>query len=398
MNLQDIDLDNDPDIDEDEAGEDERPDTGKKSQVKTGRGTRAALIFFIVIAAVLLLFVGLLILTFMSGRYEVVKEDENGEFPIYTRTQVEEMLEEAGEDAEAAKNEAVENASSAAKAQGYAVGRNDLLDFIKTTLLSTNSSIETFRLIYPDYLVVVSNAAYHFLPINRELKLSTLVQDRINVLDSGEIQYTDEEGNVISHKGIDVSQFQGDIDWRRVKADGVEFAIIRSHYRGYGTGRLVEDTMIDKNLQGAYENGIKMGVYVFSQAITEAEAIEEADSAIAKLAPYGTGYPIVMDVERVAGKNPRMDELTPTERTDMILAFCKRVEDAGYKPMVYFNTEMGALYVENERLEDIPKWYAWYATSLYFPYKYDIWQYKDTGRVDGISGNVDMNIVLEPLW
>ncbi len=388
MDLQDFDLEDDNDS----------PDGDTAVSGRPGRGITIAFVFALSIAIVLILFVGLLIMAYFSGKYAVVKEDEKGEFPVYTETQVREMIEEADEDAKALRINEVEAASVQAKAQGYALGRNDLLDFIKTTLLSTNSSIETFRTIYPGYLVVVSNSAYHFLPINTSLKASDIVQDRLKVLENGELQYTDEAGDVISHKGIDVSEYQGNINWDSVASDGVEFAIIRTHYRGYGTGRLVEDTKASKNIKGAMDSGIKVGAYVFSQAINEAEAIEEADAAISTLSPYISGVPIVIDVERVAGKNPRMDELTPAERTDVILAFCRRVTEAGYKPMVYFNTEMGALYIENERLEEIPKWYAWYATSLYFPYKYDIWQYKDTGRVNGISGNVDMNIGLEPLW
>ena len=389
MDIQDYDLEEDLD-------DVERDVVIKK---KKGRGFTVAFVFAISIAAVLLLFVGLLILAYFSGKYEVVREDENGEFPIYTESRMQEIIAENEEKAEAQRLSEVEAAGVQSKAQGYALGRSDLLDFIKTTLLSTNSSIETFRLLYPNNIVVVSNSAYHFLPINQSLKMSELVQDRIKVTDEGEIQYTDEAGNVISHKGIDVSEYQGNINWDKVRADGVEFAIVRTHYRGYGTGRLVEDTKASANISGALASGIKVGAYVFSQAITEAEAVEEAQAAIDTLSPYVSGgVPIVIDVERVAGKNPRMDSLTPTERTDVILAFCDKVTEAGYKPMIYFNTEMGALYIENERLEEIPKWYAWYATSLYFPYKYDIWQYKDTGSVSGISGNVDMNIGLEPLW
>ncbi|MBR6303252.1 MAG: glycoside hydrolase family 25 protein [Lachnospiraceae bacterium] len=388
MDIQDYDLEVD-DLEE------ERP-SGRGR--KTSKGITAALVLLISILVVLLLIAGALIMAYFTGKYAVVTEDANGELPVYTETQVRDMITEAEEVADKLRADEVEAAGVQAKAQGYALGRNDLLDFIKNTLLSTNSSIETFRLLYPNNIVVVSNSAYHFIEINRSLKLSELVQDRIKVLENGEIQYTDESGNVISHKGIDVSEYQGNINWSKVAADGVEFAIVRTHYRGYGTGRLVEDSLASQNISGAMAAGVKVGAYVFSQAITAEEAVEEADAAIETLSPYTKNVPIVMDVERVAGKNPRMDALSPTERTDVILAFCQRVKDAGYIPMLYFNTEMGSLYIENERLEEIPKWYAWYSESLYFPYKYDIWQYKDTGKVDGIGGNVDMNISLEPLW
>ena len=116
------------------------------------------------------------------------------------------------------------------------------------------------------------------------------------------------------------------------------------------------------------------------------------------ISPYAQGVPIVMDVERVAGKDARMDALSPTERTDVILAFCEEVSAQGYIPMLYYNTEMGGLYVENERLDDIAKWYAWYSEVPYFPYKYDIWQYSDKGSVNGIKGDVDLNISFNAFW
>ena len=178
----------------------------------------------------------------------------------------------------------------------------------------------------------------------------------------------------------------------------VEFAIIRVTLRGYGTGRLVEDETFDYNFQGAAAAGIHPGAYVFSQAITEEEVIEEAQSAIDKLAPYGTGYPIIIDVERISGGDGRMDDLTPSERTDMILKFCEVVSNAGYKPYIYYNTEMSILYVDIARLENIPKWYASYSSDFFYPYHIDILQYSATGRVAGITGDVDMDICFKPFW
>ena len=188
MDIQDYDLEVD-DLEE------ERP-SGRGR--KTSKGITAALVLLISILVVLLLIAGALIMAYFTGKYAVVTEDANGELPVYTETQVRDMITEAGEVADKLRADEVEAAGVQAKAQGYALGRNDLLDFIKNTLLSTNSSIETFRLLYPNNIVVVSNSAYHFIEINKSLKLSELVQDRIKVLENGEIQYTDESGNVVN--------------------------------------------------------------------------------------------------------------------------------------------------------------------------------------------------------
>ena len=128
------------------------------------------------------------------------------------------------------------------------------------------------------------------------------------------------------------------------------------------------------------------------------EVIEEAQSAIDKLSPYVTGVPIVIDVEMISGGDGRMDDLTPAERTDLILKFCEVVSNAGYKPYIYYNTEMSILYVDIARLEGIPKWYASYSSDFFYPYDIDILQYSATGRVAGISGDVDMDICFRPFW
>lgn len=372
----------------------------EKPQKKKNRILTAILVVGINIVVLLLIIIGFGVYTYFSGnsffgkREPVAGETASASTAIYTEEDLMEKLSEA-ESENAVRHQAEVDE---AKNEGYVLGRNEVLDYVRDKLLTTNSSLETFNEVYTDYIVVVSGGAYHFKPINYELAQSELVSEQLSVSGTGEFQYLDTAGNVISHKGIDVSEFQGNIDWAKVADDGVEFAIIRAFYRGYGTGRLVKDGKVEDNLKGAIDNGVHAGVYVFSQAITEAEAIEEAQSAIETVAPYATNVPIVIDVERVAGTSTRMEALTVEERTNIILTFCKTVEDAGYIPMIYFNTEMGSLFVDIERLEGISKWYAWYGQWMYFPYEYDMWQYRDTGRVNGISGNVDMNIAIKPFW
>lgn len=296
-------------------------------------------------------------------------------------------------EADALAAEKIEEAVRTAETQG----QEGVLDTIRTSLSDGQTMLEALRPLYPEELLVASGGQYHFVPINRQLKQSQLVQENVNLLESGEIQYMSGD-QVISHKGIDVSRHQGNIDWEKVAQDGVEFAFIRVAYRGYGTGKIEEDSYFDQNVQGAQAAGIKTGVYIYSQAITEEEILEEADLVLQKVAPYQLECPIVFDVELVSGANGRMNNLTQEERTNLALLFCQTIEAAGYKPMIYHNTEMGALKIDMAALENYDKWFASYSETLYYPYEYKVWQYTPHGKVAGISSEVDLNICIEPIW
>lgn len=283
----------------------------------------------------------------------------------------------------------VENARAQAAAQ--------VLENIRTGLNSGDSIMQTLRPLYPEDLIVYSGGQYNFVPINRSLKQNGLKEECLNILETGEYQYL-QDGQVVSHKGIDVSRHQGGIDWSLVAQDGVEFAFLRVGYRGYGTGKLVEDDRFEENIQAALAAGIKVGVYFYSQAVNETEVLEEAQFVLEKIAPYQIDCPVVFDVEKVSGEDARMNRLSKEERTALTVLFCQTIENAGYKPMIYYNTEMGAMMLELEALEQYDKWFAAYSDVFYYPYAYRIWQYSQTGRVQGIQGNVDLNISFEPLW
>lgn len=273
-----------------------------------------------------------------------------------------------------------------------------ILGEIKDALSQGSTTIETIRPLYPDDLVVVSGGRFHFLPINRSLKLNDYDVANLNKLETGEFQYLT-DGQVTSHKGIDVSSYQEKIDWNLVAQDGVEFAIIRVGLRGWGSeGTLKEDTQFRANIEGAIAAGVKVGVYFFSQATTEAEVDEEVQFVLDRIAPYKIDCPVVMDVEKVSDSRARMNKLTPEERTALALRFCQAIENAGYQPMLYHNTEMGALMLDIAAFEEYDKWYASYSDKMFYPYAYKIWQYSDKGRVKGISTDVDMNICFEPVW
>lgn len=276
------------------------------------------------------------------------------------------------------------------------IGQEELLDQIRDQLTEGQSALETLRPLYPDDIVLISGGKYHFLPIREDLAQHGYVQDNLQVLENGRYQYV-ENGQVVSHMGIDVSKYQGRIDWEKVAADGVEFVFLRLGLRGYESGKLVEDETFQTNIQGALAHGIKVGVYFFSQAVTEEEAVEEANFVLERIAPYQIECPVVFDVEKVNSSTARMNQLTPQERTNVTIAFMDAVEAAGYKSMFYHNMETALMLLELERLQGYDRWFAYYGEDLYYPYAYGVWQYSEKGSIQGIGGEVDMNIAFE-MW
>lgn len=193
--------------------------------------------------------------------------------------------------------------------------------------------------------------------------------------------------------GVDVSIYQGDIDWQKVKDAGIDFAIIRVGGRGWGSeGRIYADKNFDKNMRGASAVGIKIGVYFYSQAITVQEAIEEAQYTIDKMKGYKVSYPVVFDWEIVGDDEARTYDIDKNTLSAAAVAFCREVENAGYYPMIYFNSPCGYLKYDLSKINQYDFWYAQYHTVPTFYYSFDIWQYTDKGSVPGIPGKVDMNL------
>lgn len=199
-----------------------------------------------------------------------------------------------------------------------------------------------------------------------------------------------------SMAGIDVSKHQGKIDWEQVAASGIEFAIIRVANRGYGmAGNLVEDPYARANLEGAAAAGLDVGVYIFSQALSEEEALEEAEFVLSIIEEYREiiTLPVVFDWERVNREDSRTQGFEDDRLlTDCTIAFCKRIEEAGYQPMVYFNTFHARNLLHLSEVEQYPFWLALYSDRMRYPYKVDVWQYTDRAKVPGIDGPVDKNI------
>ena len=193
-------------------------------------------------------------------------------------------------------------------------------------------------------------------------------------------------------RGIDVSKFQGSIDWNAVKADGITFAIIRCGYRGYGSGALVEDSTYRANIRGAINAGLKVGVYFYSQATNEAEAVEEASMVLSLVSGYSLPLGVYYDTEKVAGDTGRADTISAAQRTACAVAFCETIRNSGYSAGVY---SYASWFYNSLNFANISKyniWIAQYRDTLNFNYKYNIWQYTGSGHVNGISKPVDMNI------
>ncbi len=188
--------------------------------------------------------------------------------------------------------------------------------------------------------------------------------------------------------GIDVSKHNGKIDWNAVKSSGVDFAIIRCGYRGSSTGVMIEDPKFHENIKGATEAGIKVGIYFFSQAVDEVEAVKEASMAVSLAKSYNLTYPIFIDTESSGGRG---DKISTEIRTAVVNAFCKTVQDAGYKAGIYSSKTWYEKHLDMSKLGNYTIWLAHYADVPNYGGRYDMWQYSCKGTISGISGKVDLN-------
>lgn len=207
------------------------------------------------------------------------------------------------------------------------------------------------------------------------------------------VQYNfDSNGVLVSSNGIlgiDVSKWNGSIDWNAVKNSGVSYVIIRCGYRGSSQGSLIEDPKYRSNIQGATAAGLKVGVYFFTQAVNEIEAVEEASMVLSLVKGYKLSYPIFLDVESSGG---RADGISKETRTAVCKAFCQTIKNSGYASGVYANKTWFTNYIDAGQLGAYRIWLAQYASTPTYAGRYDIWQYSSKGRIGGISGNVDMNL------
>lgn len=233
--------------------------------------------------------------------------------------------------------------------------------------------------------------------IDNVLGLRNLQVDHVRVQSGTPFYaYENKDDKVVAVPGIDVSMFQGEVDWQTVKESGAEFVIIRAAYRGYETGRLVPDETFARNIEGATAADLDVGVYLYSQALNEQEAEEEADYLLELIRDHPVTYPVVYDQEENTTHESRTNDLTGEQATKNALAFCRRIYDAEYIPMIYVNHDWAHNMYDMEQLDHYPVWYADYTMSPTLPGGFAMWQYTDEGQIPGIKGPVDLNLMLLP--
>lgn len=249
---------------------------------------------------------------------------------------------------------------------------------------------------YDDGDTVLLDDSYYgeiWLPAFRDVPKHPYNYDGLKLEDG---RYTYSENDVIISKtGIDVSYHQGQIDWESVAADGIDFAMLRVGYRGYEIGALNTDTQFHNYINGALDAGLDVGVYFFSQALNTEEAVEEANFVMEQIQRYDVTLPVVFDWEIAESDTARTNEAAPYTVTECAAAFCDTIADGGYTPMIYGNLKFSLFKLDMSKLSDYGFWYAEYKNGYNepeYPYDFQIWQYASDGRVNGIDGDVDLNI------
>ena len=215
-----------------------------------------------------------------------------------------------------------------------------------------------------------------------------LENDLLN--ENGMLSYKDNKREAI--KGVDLSKYNGTVDFNVLKDKDVKFVMLRLGSRGYGTGSISLDEKFVEYAQNAQLAGLQIGAYFYSQAVNEMEAIEEANYIVGAVSGFSVKYPIAIDIESVSGDEARTDKLTSKERTAVVKTFCDTVKGYGYKPIIYATRDMLIAGLDLVELEDYDVWLADENVPTDYPYRFAMWQYNKKGKIDGISGDIDLNL------
>ncbi len=210
----------------------------------------------------------------------------------------------------------------------------------------------------------------------------------------GYYTYDDPSAHVTSKTAIDVSAHQFDVDWENVKANHIDAAYIRLGLRGYESGAIVMDEYFEQNIQNAYDADISVGVYFFSQALNEAEAIEEAEYVIGVLQEHPIDLHVVYDFERIEAETSRSKTGTEVNVNANAIAFCEKIKEAGYTPMIYTNAYTATTDYDLSQIGSYPIWYANYNEIPTAITGCSIWQYTEEGSLaDGSMYPVDLDLI-----
>ncbi len=283
----------------------------------------------------------------------------------------------------------------AAGEKGEKAGREAILQKLRKELERGDNTVLAIRSLFPDQLMIAHEGKYRFYEILDSIPRHGFAPEDFETDEDGIMQYVGSDTSREFAHGIDVSRFQGEIDWEKVADDGVDFAIIRVGARGTTKGAIVADPTFVDNIEGAQKAGIDCGVYFYSQALNAEEAQEEADFVLEQIAPYTLKYPVVLDVEIADLENARTEHAQQDQYHEVLKTFSDAIRGAGYDSMVYGNIKTFTLLLDPARMEQVPVWIAYYSLPQYYPYEFSIWQYSSSGNVDGIDGDVDLNIAVK---
>ncbi len=213
-------------------------------------------------------------------------------------------------------------------------------------------------------------------------------------LDNGFMAYFNDEGEKISHLGCDLSYHNGSVNFDELAASGCEFVMLRCGYRGYSAGGLAKDEKFESYISDAERVGLKIGVYFFTQALTVEEAEDEAEYVLKLIEGHTISYPVAFDTEYVDDDDARTNttEISDELRSDICRAFCDRISEEGYYPMIYASENWLRRYLNVEALKDYDLWAPQYLDENDFLYDFTMWQYTDSGNIPGVKGDVDLDI------
>ncbi len=286
---------------------------------------------------------------------------------------------------------------SQARDDGATAEKRKILMQIQSSMESGGSTASMLRSLFSEDIVVVNGGKYYFYPILNAVKRNSFQQDDFSLTDDGRLQYIGSD-KVTLQSGVNVSEENGDIDWQLVSEDDVSFAMICAGGResdDSGKSRVFKDQNLEDNINGASEAGLHVGVYYILDLSEKDEVQEEAEELVQRLDAYQSkiSYPIALWVN-APSEEDRHAHQSKADWTDYVISFCDVLEDAGYEPMIYGNLASFVMMLNIENLEKYDKWISNTGASLYFPYRFSMWQYSSAGTVHGISTEVGLDVSL----
>ncbi len=239
-------------------------------------------------------------------------------------------------------------------------------------------------------LLTYADGTEEWVLINPYLEQNTYDYTNLQ-MKADKMSYYD-DGRDVSYLGLDLSKYNGEVDYAALKAEGIDFVMIRLGSRGYGSGQITLDEKFEENITKAIGAGLEVGVYFFSQAITAEEAVEESNFIVQTLANYKITYPIAFDMEYVQNDKARIEALSREEKTAVAKAFLQNTKVAGYHPMIYGTKEWLIREIDLTKLTEYDIWLSQQKDVPDYPYKFQMWQYSLKGKIGGVSGDVGLNI------